>query len=95
MGDGSVRPDYVPPDLRTLRFRNVLELHVRNGLTEQMMLRPSELNWGLSEVSTVRLVDDEQVLARYQALALPVHHLQCNWDGERRIDIVFSTLEVE
>jgi len=86
--------EYAPPHRKTLTLRNVQELHVRNALSEYMVLHPDELNWGLSEVSSVRVVDDAEVLSRYQFLPIPLHHLRCNWEGERRIDVVFSTLDV-
>jgi hypothetical protein len=92
--DGSVRPEYAPIDLKSLVLRNVQELHVCNALNERMSLHPEELNWGLSEVSSVRVLDENQFLSKYQSLAIPLHHLRCNWEGRRRLDVVFSTLEV-
>lgn len=91
--EGAVRPEYIPPTSKTIRLHGVQELHVYNALSEYMTLHPEELSWGLSEVSSVRLVDDQQVLAAYRFLALPLHHLRCNWEGERRIDVVFVTME--
>lgn len=93
--NGTVRTDLDQrKDLRTLTFSNVQELHVRNALGEDMCLHPEDLDWGLSEVSSVRLVNDEAVLTPYQTLPLPFHHLRCAWEGtdSRRIDIVFSTM---
>ncbi len=92
--DGSVLPEYAPIDLRILVLRNVQELHLWNALNEHMTLHPDKLNWGLSEVASVRLVEDEVVLSTYQALSVPFHHLRCNWETNRQIDVVFSTLEV-
>lgn len=92
--DGAIRASLNVPLLKTLRFHNVQELHVLNALSEHLSLHPSEVNWGLSEVAAVQLVDDPEVLARYQSLPIPLHHLRCSWEGERHIDIVFSTLEV-
>lgn len=93
-GDGSVRSEYLPPDLKTLALRNVQELHVHNALSEHMSLHPEELNWGLSEVAAVRLLEHDEFLSKYGTLPVSLHHLRCSWDGGRRIDVVFSTLEV-
>ena len=93
--DGSLRPEYASADVRTLVLRNVQELHVSNALNEHMILHPEQLDWGLSEVSSVRLCDDQRFLTRYQSLAIPFHHLQCAWEGERQVDIVFSPLEAK
>lgn len=92
---GTVRPEYMPPALKTISLHGVQELHIHNSLSEYMSLHPNELNWGLSEVSSVRVINNEQLLARYRSLPLPLHHLRLNWEGERRIDAVFGTMEVE
>lgn len=93
--DGCVRGEYAPADLRTLVLRNVQELHVCNALNEYMSLHPEELNWGLSEVASVRVLDEHRFLSKYQSLPVPFHHLRCSWEGDRTVDVVFSTLEVE
>jgi hypothetical protein len=92
--DGSVRPEYSSKDLICLSLRNVQEYHLFNGMSEYMSLHPEELNWGLSEVSSVRLVHEEFTLARYRSLPIPLHHLRCEWEGPRQIDVVFSTVEI-
>ena len=92
--DGTVRPDYLPPVLKTLRFHVVQEFHLANGLTVHTSLRPGALNWGLSEVAAVRLLDDETLLDPYGHLPVSLHHVRCVWEGERRIDLIFSSLEV-
>ena len=92
--DGSVRAEYAPSDLRALVLRNVQELHVCNSLSEHMSLHPEELNWGLSEVASVRVLDEDRFLAKYQSLPVPFHHLRCSWEGDRTLDVVFSTLEI-
>lgn len=92
--EASVRPAHLPSVQKTLRFHVVQEFHVCNGLTVDTSLRPDALNWGLSEVAVVRLLDEETFLVPYSRLPVPVHHLRCLWEGERKIDLVFSTLEV-
>jgi hypothetical protein len=92
--NGAIRSEYEQPNLKVLALHNVQEFHLWNGLTEHMSLHPEDLNWGLSEVASVRVVDDPVVLGKYQHVAVPLHHLRCAWEGERRIDIVFATLEV-
>lgn len=92
---GTVRPEYKPSVQKTIRLHGVQELHIYNALNESMSLHPDKLNWGLSEVSSVRLMNDELLLARYCTLPLPLHHLRLNWEGDRRIEAVFGTMEVE
>lgn len=79
---------------KTLRFHVVQEFVLFNGLTADTSLRPAALNWGISEVAIVQLVRDSQRLEKYGGLPVPVHHLVCLWEGERRIDVVFSVLEI-
>ena len=93
--DGSVLPEYAPRDLRTLVFHNVQELYVSNALKDHMTLHPDQLNWGISEVASVKLLEQADVLSKYQTLALPFHHLRCAWESNRLVDVVFSTLQVE
>jgi len=80
---------------KMLSLHGVQELHICNALSEYMTLHPNELNWGLSEVSSVRLVNDDRLLARYATLPVPLHHLRLNWEGKRHIDAIFGTMEVE
>jgi hypothetical protein len=92
--DGSVRPEYVGPKFRTIVLQNVQEIHIDNALTEYMMFHPNELNWGASEVAAVRLVNESRNLLKYRSVALPLHHLRCEWEGERRIDVIFATMVI-
>ena len=94
VSDGTVRSDFEPSNLKVLTFHNVQEFHLFNGQSEHMALHPEELNWGASEVAAVRIVDEPGILRSYAHLPIPIHHVRCAWEGDRRIDIVFSTLEV-
>ena len=91
--DGSIKPGNAP-EVKTLRFRNVQELHVCNALNESMVLSPGDLTWGLSEVASVERVIDETEVAKYKHLPIPIYHLRCRWEGARQIDVIFGTLEV-
>jgi hypothetical protein len=94
LDDGTVRPAYLPRVSKTLRFHVVQELRLVNGLNVHTSLRPDAINWGLSEVAAVRLLDDEGLLNKYRHLPISAHHIALLWEGTRRIDIVFSTLEI-
>jgi hypothetical protein len=62
--DGSIRTEYSKPCIKRLTLQNVQEWRVLNGLGEYMVLHPEELDWGLSEVAIVRLVDNSAMVAR-------------------------------
>jgi len=92
--DGSLRSEFEQPDRRVLTFHNVQEFRLFNALTEHMVLHPEELNWGMNEVALVRVVSESTVIGKYEQLPIPIHHVRCQWEGDRRIDIIFGSLEV-
>ena len=84
-----------PPTYICLSFHLVQELHFRNGLNAAMLTSPESLNWGLNEVSVVQVVEEDPILwpsPQQEKRFLRVAFL---WEGERRIDVVFSDLDVE
>lgn len=89
-----IRADVNTPLLKTIRCHLVEELHLKNGLTPAMMESPRSIAWGFSEVAAVRLENDERFLSPYRSALVPFHHLACLWEEERRIDLVFSWMEV-
>jgi hypothetical protein len=77
-----------------LQFNLVQELRVSNALTNAMCKKPEELNWGFNEIALMKLEDNPNLLAPYRQFSLPFHHVAILWENERRIDIVFSALEI-
>jgi hypothetical protein len=88
--NGSLRSDLEESFLIILRFSLVQELHVNNALTHQMRIAPQNVNWGLNEVALVILVKDSDLIHSDTSLM----HIAFLWEGTRRIDVVFSELEV-
>ena len=81
------------PKFVILRFRLMQELHITNALTPPMLRSPESINWGLNEVAIVKLLANEAPFSlgrNYPGF----HRLAFLWEGERRIDVVFSELEV-
>ena len=62
-----------------------------NALNSKMLRNPESINWGLNEVALVKVVDDR--LQIYEHSPVPLTHLAFLWEGERRIDVIFSELE--
>ena len=87
---GKVRSKIDESQVILLRFRSVQELHINNALTQQMLRHPQEIDWGLNEIARLVLVSDT-VDAGAEHLSL---HLAFIWEGDRRIDVIFSELEV-
>src|SRR5829696_2809705 len=83
----TIRPPGVPSKRVTLRLHVVQELHLLNALNDAMSLRPDQLNWGLSEMALIQLVEDSPELRRYASLPVSLHHLQCVWDSGRQLDV--------
>ena len=92
--DGKIRRTLEEPERLHLRFELVQEFHLKGALNEAMCTEPERVNWGINEVWAVKIVDHEDFLHPYKSLPVPFHHVSVSWTGDRRIDIVFSTLEI-
>ena len=92
--DGKVRRNLAEPDLVTVTFDLVQELHVQNALNEAMCREPERINWGISEIALMRLEEHQDFLHPYQALPIPFHHMAIIRHQGSRTDIVFSTFEM-
>lgn len=92
--DGSVRSELLAPARKSIVFHNLQELHIVNGLNSYQSLHPVELNWGISEVASVRVIEDEALVGRYSNLPIAVHHIRCSWEVARRIDVVCASIEI-
>lgn len=90
--DGRIRPDLEHPENVTLKFRLVQEFRMHNALNAAMCAHPEEMGWGLNEIAVARVNDD--VYDQYRFLPVPFNHVAFLWEDERRIDIIFSELEV-
>jgi hypothetical protein len=91
---GELRPDLDKPTNIGLRFRVVQELHINNSLNSSILEHPESIDWGLNEVALVQVVKDDSALRACEDLPAPLNHVEFLWEGERRMDVVFSELEV-
>ena len=73
-----------------LRFKLVRELRINNALTEQMLTHPDDINWGLNEIARIKLVSDAVEAGSEHSFI----HLAFVWEGNRRIEVIFSEFEV-
>jgi hypothetical protein len=83
------------PTNMSLSFRLVQELRVSNGLNVAMLNNPESLNWGLNEVSAVQVVDEDPLFWPRPFEYRRFSHVVFLWEGERRIDVVFVSLDVD
>lgn len=91
---GQIRPDLEHPEIIVMKFRLVQEFRLSNALNDVMCAEPEQIGWGISEVDVVRLFNEDFFLRQYQFLPAPFHHVAFMFGGDRRIDIIFSELEV-
>jgi hypothetical protein len=91
---GELRPDLDKPNNIGLRFRLVQELSINNSLNSSILGHPESINWGLNEVALVRVMKDDSGLQAGEDLPPLLNHVEFLWEGERRIDVFFSELEV-
>lgn len=84
------------PQYIRLRFELVQEFHLRNSLTPSMLSHISNLDWGIDEIAFVRIVENSELLARYETSLIPMHHLVFEWEGSegRQLDIIFGIVDI-
>ena len=87
---GELRPNIDVPEIIVLRLRSVQELHINNALTQEMLRHPEDINWGLNEIAGIKLVSDTVEADSEHSFI----HLAFVWEGDRRIDVIFSQFEV-
>lgn len=93
---GEVRRDVgTRGDPVVLRCHLVHHLSLHGALTDAQVLQPGEIRWGLSEVAVVRVRGDSPLSKTLASIPLPVHHIEVLWERARRLDVVFSYLEIE
>ena len=91
---GAIRKNLDQPHLLHVVFEGVHEFHVRNAWTDAMFEEPASMNWGASEVALVRVENDPKYVGPYGSSGREAYHVCVYWEGDRRIDIVFTSLSV-
>lgn len=77
-----------------VRFFLVQEFHIWNYLNDSMVERPDRINWGLNEIALARLDYDEELTRSYEHLPVSFHHISLLWEGDRRITVVCTAIEI-
>lgn len=93
-GEDVVRDNLDVEERVVIRFSAVQEFHASHEWNDYILSEPEIINWGSAEVAQVRLEDSEPLLGKYRSRPMPFHHVSIRWESERRIDIVFSELEI-
>lgn len=78
-----------------LRFEYVQEIIIKNSLNLNMIENIDHLNWGINEISYVKIINDIDLLSPYKHLPLLFQHGAIVWEDSRRIDIVFAYMSVQ
>jgi hypothetical protein len=82
------------PRVVYLELGGLHEARIVTALPASVLEDPAGANWGLTEVAVVRLIEQSDLLWKYHESALALHHLAILWEGESRIDVVFTSLDV-
>jgi hypothetical protein len=86
---------HLPTKYHILRFYLVQEFHILRDLNHPMQNNPEYIDWGINEIALVRLLAESPLLEKYRSDPLSFFHLAFKWEVDsRRIDIVFSRLEI-
>jgi hypothetical protein len=89
-----VRNNLDVEDRVVVRFSAVQEFHASYEWNHNILSEPKVLDWGSAEVARVCLENSESFLAKYHSRPMPFHHVAVRWESERRMDVVFSELEI-
>jgi len=90
---GDIRANLNEPFNIVLKFRLVEELHIKNSLSYSMLTKPKSINWGLNEIALLKVVGDSDALPTSESSGTLFTHLVFLWEGDRRIDVIFSEFE--
>lgn len=75
----------------TLRLDVVHDVRFVTALPPGIHTGPERANWGLSEVALVRLKNPSDVGEAHRGRSdVPLCHLVVDWEGDRRLDVVFE-----
>jgi len=95
--EGAIRDDIESvPKIVKVVCRLVHELHFIGGLTVSMCQSPAKIDWGLSEVSSIS-INEEQGLeySKYTERGIPIVSLCCHWEGSRKLEIICSSIDIK
>ncbi len=81
-------------DRVVVRFSAVQEFHASYEWNDYILSEPKVIDWGSAEVAQVCLENSEAFLAKYHSRPVSFHHVAVRWESERRMDVVFSELEI-
>ena len=88
---GNIRSDLDQTKLLVfLEFHFVRSFSLLNDWTQAMLDEPDSINWGLNEISRIRIKDENRGQDAVECL-----EIEFRWEGKRRIEIVFSELTVK
>lgn len=90
---GIIRSDHAERLLVDLDFALVQEFSVKNQLPPDCVRDPSLISWGLTEISIVRIRDDD-LSEQYRTPDTAFHHMTVRREGSDWIEIVFADLSV-
>jgi hypothetical protein len=90
---GELRANLDEPQGISLRFRLLQELRINNSLTSSMLRNPESINWGINEVALVKVMNDSNAFQTSEISQVPLIHVAFLWEGDRRIDVLFSEFE--
>jgi len=74
------------------RFINVQNVSYKTAVFDDFCL--PELDWELGLIKNIQLLSDSPELSQIGSLSLLFNHVCIEWKNKRRMDIIFSGLEI-
>ena len=90
---GSLRVDLDQERLLVLKFKFVQEFHFTGGLQKDILHHSELVNWGLNEISFLKVEENSNLLKKYNQQN-ELNHMNIIWEGKRKISLIFRTLNL-
>lgn len=93
--DSEIRSDlHIDNDI-LIEFHTVMELRFNSGLTSAMIDNIQNINWGINEISCIRVINNNVDLEKYSKFNKKFIHIEIVWENERKIDIVCEKIKID
>ncbi len=92
--DGKLRSDLDRNQIVTIKLGLVQVFKIEGNLNYHQLSNPEMINWGLNEISIIKVLDNSTLLKEHISLSAKLFHLEVLWETNRRIDIIFNSMKI-
>lgn len=92
--NGNIRKDLTQEKRVSIYFKLVQDFNYHNALNPSMIREPENINWGINEISGIKLMDNVHSLEKYKSFPIPFYFIRVASEGEWGIDIICASIEI-